>query len=161
MSKATTDYKRPDWDEYFLQIAEVVGLRGSCDRGRCGAVITKDNRIVMTGYVGAPPGQPHCDEVGHDMQERKHSDGTSSSHCVRTAHSEENAIIHAAKFGVTLQGTKIYTKIFPCINCARMIVTAGIVEVMAQNAYQTSTKSKELFDSVGIKYTTINDETKY
>jgi dCMP deaminase len=152
---------RPGWDDYFLELADVVGKRGTCDRGRCGAVITHSNRIIMTGYAGSPAGQPHCDEVGHDMQERKHSDGTLSNHCVRTSHAEENAIVHAARFGTSLDGATLYTKMMPCINCARLIITAGIIRVVAAHGYHASTKSSELFDSAGVEYAIISTKEIY
>ena len=147
---------RPSWDEYFLELTEVVGRRGTCDRGRCGSVITLSNRIVMTGYAGSPAGQPHCDDVGHDMQDRIHSDGTTSSHCVRTSHAEENAIVHAARFGISLDGATIYTKMLPCINCARLIITSGILRVVAAHGYHASSKSTELFISAGIECTLVS-----
>lgn len=159
--KSKVAYTRPSWDEYFLKIADVVGERGTCDRGRCGSVITLHNRIIMTGYVGSPAGQKHCDEVGHDMQERIHSDGTTSLHCVRTSHAEENAIIHAARFGISLDRSTIYTKMMPCINCARLIVSAGIKRVVASNDYHASNKSKELFDSAGIEASIVSLDLTY
>lgn len=152
---------RPNWDEYFLEIADVVGKRGTCDRGRCGAVVTLSNRIIMTGYAGAPAGQPHCDEVGHDMQKRTHSDGSVSSHCVRTSHAEENAIVHAARFGISLEGATIYTKMMPCVNCARLIISAGIRRVAASNGYHASTKSEDLFTSAGVTFSVVSTEEIY
>ena len=79
-------YVRPSWDEYFIQLTEVVGTRGTCDRGRVGSIITKDKRILCTGYVGAPVGLPSCDEVGHEMHTVTQEDGTISKHCIRTGH---------------------------------------------------------------------------
>jgi len=83
---AEEKYIRPSWDEYFMKITEMVGSRGSCDRGRAGCVITRDRRIVATGYVGSPIGLPHCDEVGHEMHTVTHEDGSTSRHCIRTTH---------------------------------------------------------------------------
>lgn len=154
-------YKRPSWDEYFLELADVVGRRGTCDRGRCGSVITIGNRIVMSGYAGAPSGQPHCDDVGHEMQVQIHEDGTKSSHCVRTTHSEANAIVHAARFGVAISGATIYTKMLPCINCARLIVSAGIVRIVSANEYHASVKSIELFKSAGVTCSVLSDKVIY
>src|SRR3989344_6849014 len=97
----TDIHKRPSWDEYFLALADMVGSRGTCDRGRSGCVIARDKRILTTGYVGSPAGLPHCDEVGHIIHEVKHESGRLSSHCVRTIHAEENAIHQAAKLGIS------------------------------------------------------------
>jgi len=91
------DCKRPDWDRYFLDLCEAVSKRATCDRGKAGCVIVKDKRIMTTGYVGAPAGLPHCDEVGHDMRKVFDDKGNVSQHCVRTLHAEQNAIIQAAE----------------------------------------------------------------
>ena len=80
--KGQNVYKRPTWDQYFMEMTRVVGLRGTCDRGRSGSVIVKDKHVLTTGYVGAPIGLAHCDEVGHKMQEVIHPDGQKRQHCV-------------------------------------------------------------------------------
>ena len=103
-------YQRPSWDEYFSEMASYVGSRATCDRGRSGCVIVRDKRVISTGYVGSPPGLPHCDEVGHDIHMVLNEDGTKSEHCVRTTHAEQNAMIQAARFGVALEGATIYCK---------------------------------------------------
>ncbi|HWS49060.1 MAG TPA: hypothetical protein VN174_03360, partial [Candidatus Methanoperedens sp.] len=90
-------YVRPSWDEYFLELADAVSKRATCDRGRSGCVIVRDKRILVTGYVGSPAGLPHCDEVGHLMKTMVNEDGSKSDHCVRTVHAEQNAICQAAK----------------------------------------------------------------
>src|SRR5659263_505209 len=77
---------RPNWDRYFLDMCEAVAARATCNRGKCGAVIVKDKRIMTTGYVGSPAGLPHCDEVGHDIRKVFNSNGTVTQHCVRTLH---------------------------------------------------------------------------
>ncbi|MDH5783661.1 MAG: deaminase, partial [Candidatus Bathyarchaeota archaeon] len=98
------DCKRPSWDRYFLDLCEAVSKRATCDRGRSGCVIVKDKRILTTGYVGSPAGLPHCDETGHDMRKVFDDAGNVTQHCVRTLHAEQNAIIQAAKFGVSIDG---------------------------------------------------------
>ncbi len=139
-------YIRPSWDEYFLNLLEPIGSRGSCDRGRSGAVIVSPGHtIVATGYVGAAPGQPHCDEVGHMMNTVIHEDGTQSQHCVRTLHAEENAILQCAKDGISVQGTTIYCKMVPCYNCAMRIVRVGVKRVVAMKRYHADQKSIKLF----------------
>lgn len=126
----TEKYVRPAWDHYFIAIAKIVGTRSSCDRLRAGAVLVKDNRIIATGYNGAPPGLPNCDEVGHMIEEL---------HCVRTIHGEHNAILQAAKLsGTSTDGATLYVKYIPCIHCAKYIVAAGIKRVVYVADYRAS-----------------------
>lgn len=85
-------YIRPSWDEYFIEIMHASAKRATCDRGRSACVFVKDNQVLVTGYVGAPKGFPHCDEVGHQIKKVINEDGQISEHCVRTVHAEQNAI---------------------------------------------------------------------
>ncbi len=148
--------RRPSWDEYFLEIMDTVGKRATCDRGRSGCVIVKDRRILATGYVGSPAGTKHCDEAGHEMQKVIHGDGSETMHCVRTAHAEQNAIVHAARTGVALLGSTMYTNMAPCYACAKMIINAGIERVVAKNDYHASRRGKEVFEEAGVKLDIIN-----
>ena len=151
-------YKRPSWDEYFMKIVEMVASRGSCDRGRTGCVITRDRRIVSTGYVGSPVGTPHCDEVGHEMHTVIHDDGSQTNHCIRTAHAEQNAICEAARMGIALEGGTLYCKMSPCYTCAKMIINAGIKRVVCAQDYQTGARSREIFKEAGIEYVLLSEE---
>lgn len=121
---------RPDWDHYFMAIARVVARRATCDRKLVGAVVVRENRILATGYNGSPPGQPHCDEEGHLLRE---IDGRMS--CARSIHAEDNAIFAAARFGQATQGGTMYVTAQPCINCAKAILSAGIVRVVYGESY--------------------------
>lgn len=150
-------YVRPSWDEYFMEIVKVVGTRSTCDRGRSGTVIVKDKRIISTGYIGAPPGLPHCDEVGHEMHTVIHDDNHESRHCIRTTHCEQNAIVQAAKFGVALEGSTIYCNMTPCYVCAKMIITAGIKRVVCRQDYHAGMRSKEIFSQAGVTYDLLSD----
>ena len=85
-------YKRPSWDEYFMELANSVSKRATCDRGRSGCVIVKDKQILVTGYVGSPAGLPHCDEVGHLFHKMIHENGEITTHCVRTMLADGNEI---------------------------------------------------------------------
>jgi len=123
--------ERPDWDDYFLRVSNVVADRATCDRGRAGCVIAKDKQILATGYVGAPAGLPHCDEVGHQMKEVTHEDGESSQHCVRTCHAEQNAIIQADD----CEGATLYVTHQPCFMCAKMLINAGIDRIVFDKEY--------------------------
>jgi dCMP deaminase len=151
-------YQRPTWDEYFLRLMEVIGERGTCDRGRSGAVIVKDRCLVATGYVGSPAGMPHCDEVGHQLKQTVHEDGHISTHCVRTIHAEQNAILQAAKNGVPLEGTTLYCRMEPCPVCAKMIVNAGIKRVVSWNKYHGADETQSLFKQCGVKLDIVNNQ---
>jgi len=151
------NYRRPSWDEYFLDIIKTIGERGTCDRGRMGCVIVKDKRIIATGYVGSPVGIPHCDEVGHEMHTVTHPDGLQSRHCIRTIHAEQNAICQAARFGPSIDGGTFYGKMTPCYTCAKMMINAGIKRVVCQQDYHDGARSRELFQEAGIAYMVVYD----
>ena len=154
-------YVRPAWDEYFLAILEPIGRRGSCDRGRSGSVIVSPGHtIIATGYVGAPPGQPHCDEAGHMMKTVIDSEGNQSQHCVRTLHAEENAILQCAKDGIKIEGATIYSKMVPCYNCAMRIVRVGIKRVVALKKYHADGQSRKLFQDAGVELVVIDDSVQ-
>ncbi|MES2023423.1 MAG: cytidine/deoxycytidylate deaminase family protein [Patescibacteria group bacterium] len=154
--------KRPSWDEYFLQMAELVGTRGTCDRGHAGIVIVKDKRMLATGYAGSPVGLAHCDDVGHEMHMVTNEDGSCSQHCVRTTHSETNAIANAARFGVSVDGATMYSTMVACYACAKVVVNAGIKRFVALKDYHKSANTKKIFREAGIKLEIINKEiTKY
>ena len=140
--------KRPTWDEYFIKIAEIVGSRSTCDRAHVGAVITRSNVILSTGYNGAPRGLPHCDDVGHEIVD---------GHCVRTVHAEANAIAQAARNGSPIEGATIYTTISPCYDCFKMMVNAGIQRVFYKQFYSSryglSKAVLDLSKKTGVKIT--------
>lgn len=141
-------------------MCEAVARRATCDRGRSGSVIVKDKRIMTTGYVGAPAGLPHCDEVGHDMRKVFDNNGNVTQHCVRTLHAEQNAIIQAARFGIPLEGSTIFCKMTPCRTCAMMIINAGITRVVCEKRYHADADSIELFKQAGIELTVMNNEVE-
>lgn len=153
-----TEQNRPSWDKYFMKIVEIVGTRATCDRGKAGCIITKDKRIISTGYVGSPVGTPHCDEIGHEIHTVIHADGNQSNHCIRTTHAEQNAICQAARFGIAIEGATIYVKMTPCYTCAKMIINAGIKRVVCQNDYHAGTRSKEIFAESGVQFNLLNKE---
>jgi dCMP deaminase len=153
-----THETRPDWDRYFLDLCEAVARRATCGRGKCGCVIVKDKRIMTTGYVGAPAGLPHCDEVGHDMRKVIDYNGNISQHCVRTLHAEQNAIIQAARFGIPLEGATLFCKMTPCRTCAMMIINAGIKRVVCEKRYHADADTIELFKQAGVELTIMNNE---
>lgn len=153
------NYSRPSWDEYFLKVMEMVGTRGTCDRGRSGCVIVKERRVISTGYVGSPVGTTHCDEAGHEMHTVKNIDGTESRHCIRTTHAEQNAICQAARFGVALEGATLYSKMTPCYACAKMIINAGIKRVVSSQDYHAGGRTKEIFKEAGVQFDLMSQAT--
>lgn len=156
---------RPSWDDYFLGIMEKVGSRSTCDRARKyggGCVIVKDKQILVTGYVGSPPKIDHCDEIGHEFKKTTHEDGSTSEHCVRTTHAEQNAICQAAKKGVALDGATLYCFMTPCYTCAKLVITSGIKRVVACQDYHAAEDSKRIFAGAGIELDIKNiDIAKY
>jgi dCMP deaminase len=160
VAKKITKDTRPSWDEYFIKLAEMVGTRGTCDRGYAGALLVKDKRILTTGYAGSPIGLPHCSEVGHEMHTVTQEDGTVSRHCIRTTHAELNAIANAARAGVAVNGATLYCKFLPCYTCAKSIINAGIKRVVTMRDYHASKQSKVIFKKAGIKLEILNKETE-
>jgi dCMP deaminase len=118
---------RPDWDTYFMQMAQTVATRATCDRKHVGAVIVRDRVVISTGYNGAMAGMQHCDEVGHLMED---------NHCVRVVHSEMNAICQAAKHGARTDGATIYVTASPCWPCFKALVNAGIRKIVYGEFYR-------------------------
>jgi len=153
-------HKRPSWDEYFIEIMHTVANRATCDRGRSGCVIAKDKRLLTAGYVGSPVGCKDCDEIGHEIHTVTQEDGTISKHCIRTTHAEQNAIVQAAKIGISINGSTLYCKMTPCYVCAKMIINAGIVRVVAEMDYHGGARSKEVFKEAGVKFVLLNSKTE-
>ena len=109
--------ERTSWDEYFMEIARQVASRATCDRKHVGALLVRDRIILSTGYNGSIRGMPHCDEVGHLME---------NGHCVATVHAEANAVLQAARTGVRIEGSALYTTASPCWPCFKLVANAGI-----------------------------------
>lgn len=125
---------RPTWDEYFLEIANVAKKRSTCLRRQVGAVIARDNRILATGYNGVPTGIKHCEEVGCLRDKLNIPSGERHELC-RGSHAEQNAIVNAANFGISLKDSTIYINTQPCILCTKMIINAGILRVVYEEGY--------------------------
>ncbi len=147
---AETAYERPSWDEYFMEVCRAIGKRATCDRGRSGCVIARNNQILATGYVGAPAGLPHCDEAGHQLRKTVHEDGSESMHCVRSVHAEQNAICQAARRGIAIEGSTLYCKMTPCRACAMMIINCGVVRVICERKYHSGAESEQMFRTAGV-----------
>jgi dCMP deaminase len=125
---------RPGWDEYFLGIAALVAQRSTCLRRKVGALVVKDRRILATGYNGTPSGIRHCTEVGCLREKMKIPSGERHELC-RGLHAEQNVLLQASLHGVSLKGSIMYVTNQPCIICAKMIINAGITEVVVAGPY--------------------------
>ena len=136
-----TTKKRAPWHTYFMQIAMQVATRSTCDRKHVGAVIVRDKAILSTGYNGSVRGMPHCDDVGHIMED---------GHCIATVHAEANAIIQAARNGVRIDGADIYVTASPCWNCFKLIANSGIKRVFYFEFYRDE-RVLEVAASAGIE----------
>jgi dCMP deaminase len=118
---------RASWDQYFMNIAQVVATRSTCPRKYVGAVIVRNRTILSTGYNGSIRGMPHCSDVGHMMED---------NHCVATIHAEANAIIQAARNGVMIEGADVYVTASPCWNCFKQIANAGVRRIVYGEFYR-------------------------
>ena len=140
---------RPSWDEYFMTLANEVATRTTCLRRAVGAVIVKDHRILATGYNGTPSGLRHCRETGCLREELGVPSGQRHEIC-RGLHAEQNAIIQAAKYGPVIEGATIYVNTQPCVVCSKMLINAGIKEIVYQNPYPDEL-AMEMLEESGIK----------
>lgn len=125
---------RPNWDEYFMEMAELARTRTTCLRRGVGAVIVKDNRVMATGYNGVPTGIEHCEERGCLREQMNVPSGKCHELC-RGLHAEQNAIVQAAHLGQSIAGATLYCTNPPCIICAKMIINAGIKRLVVKEGY--------------------------
>ena len=133
-----------------MSIAEQVSTRSTCDRKNVGAVIVRDKVILSTGYNGSLRGAPHCDEVGHDME---------NGHCVRTMHAEANAVAQAAKNGVNINNSELYVTASPCLNCFKLLANSGINTIYYKEFYRDERISRYAGEA-GVKLVYMGDEAK-
>ncbi len=157
-AKRTTrpqDHKtqRPTWDEYFLGIADLISKRSTCLRRSVGAVLVKDKRILATGYNGAPSKIRHCSEVGCIRERLKVPSGERHELC-RGLHAEQNAFLQAALHGTSLKGATLYSTTQPCIICAKMIINAGISDIIIKGDYPDKL-SKEILSEAKVRVRTV------
>lgn len=132
---STRHSQRESWDHYFMKLAYNVAERSTCERATVGAVLVRDHRIIATGYNGSIAGDPHCDEAGHLMRD---------GHCIRTLHAEMNAILQCASNGVSTNGATVYVTFFPCLNCTKALIQAGITKVLYANDYHNDPYAVQL-----------------
>jgi len=126
--------RRPSWDEYFLEMTTLVSKRSTCLRRRVGAVLVREKRILATGYNGAPSGLKHCVEIGCMRQKLKIPSGERHELC-RALHAEQNALIQASLHGISVKGATLYATNQPCVICTKMLINAGINEIVIAEGY--------------------------
>ena len=141
--------KRPSWDQYFMEIAELVSSRSTCLRRQVGAVLVRDKHIISTGYNGAPRGVTHCLDMGCLRQQLGIPSGERHEMC-RGTHAEQNAIIQAALHGVSTSGATLYCTHQPCILCAKMLINAGVETIVFRGAYPDKL-ALELVNEAGVE----------
>ena len=140
--------ERPNWDNYFMDIAELVAQRSTCYRRHVGAVIVKEKEILTTGYNGPPKNTSHCLDVGCFKERNNISSGEGHDDC-RAAHAEQNAITQASFNGVSTKGAKIYITDEPCSHCSKLIINSGIKEVIYKQSYPDQMRDN-MFKQAGI-----------
>ena len=138
---------RPSWHEYFMMLAKLVSVRSTCNSRKIGAVITKNNRILATGYNGAVHGAPHCIDQGPTFCLRRSlgaHDADKYNYCI-SSHAEVNALDQAARFGIALEGATLYCTLEPCNWCFKQLIQAGIQEIYFEQAYESQNKEFDLY----------------
>jgi len=142
------EIERPTPDQYFMQMARLARERSTCLRRKVGAVMVKDRHILTTGYNGAPKGLRHCAEVGCVREQNAIPSGVKTELC-RGVHAEQNTIIQASVFGVSISGATLYVTNYPCVACAKMLINAEIAEIVYDDEYEDPL-SKEILEESGI-----------
>ncbi|HOV27651.1 MAG TPA: cytidine/deoxycytidylate deaminase family protein [Pseudobacteroides sp.] len=140
---------RPSWDEYFMDIVDLIKSRSTCIRRQVGALIVKDKRILATGYNGAPTGCKHCTDIGCLREQLNIPSGQRHELC-RAIHAEQNAIVQAANSGVSVCGGTLYVTIQPCVLCAKMAINAGIKKIVFRGEYPDEL-SMEMLKEAGVR----------
>jgi len=138
--------ERPSYDEYFMEMAHLVAKRSTCLRRKVGAILVKDKHILSTGYNGAPKGLKHCSEVGCLRKELGIPSGERHEIC-RGLHAEQNAIIQAAVFGISIKNSVLYCTNTPCVVCAKMLINAGVDEIVYSGEYPDDLAKKIISES--------------
>lgn len=134
---------RPSFDTLFIQIAVLFSKKSTCERASIGAIITRNNRIISCGYIGSPTGLTHCVDGGCIID-------PNTGGCIRTLHAESNAIAWAAREGISTKNSTLYTTVSPCLSCAKLIISSGIVRVVYLDTYRDP-RSFSFLKEAGIK----------
>ena len=130
----TKKSERPSWTTYFMDITELVAKRSTCTRRAVGAVLVKDKQILATGYNGAPTGITHCFDTGCLREQMNIPSGERHELC-RGVHAEQNAIVQAALYGVSIKDATLFCTNLPCSICAKMLINAGIKTIYFKSGY--------------------------
>lgn len=147
---------RPNWDEYFIEMAMLAAKRSTCLRRQVGAVIVKDKRAIATGYNGAPSGIKHCGEIGGCLRQKLNIPSGERHELCRALHAEQNAIIQAACMGNSIEGATIYITHQPCAICSKMLINAGIKRIVVKEGYPDK-MAQEILEEAGLKSVMIDD----
>jgi dCMP deaminase len=142
---------RISWDEYFYGIVHLIAQRSVCIRRKVGSIIVRNHQILCTGYNGPPAGHPHPVELGgceRDIEGIKSGERLELCYCL---HAEQNALLQAARNGVSIEGAEIYVTNFPCPICARMIANAGIKRVCVFGRYPGEDRSRLMLERCGVE----------
>lgn len=149
--------ERTSWDEYFMTLADEVATRTTCLRRAVGAIIVKEKRILATGYNGVPTGLRHCSVTGCLREKLGVPSGQRHEIC-RGLHAEQNALLQAARYGIDIEGSSIYITTQPCVVCAKMLINAGISEIIYRNPYPDEL-AMELLNESNIKIRIFDGQT--
>jgi dCMP deaminase len=144
---------RISWDEYFYSIAQLITERSVCLRRKVGALIVKNNQILCTGYNGPPAGHPHPEDLGGCERDKLNIPSGQRLELCYCLHAEQNALLQAARHGISVDGADIYVTVFPCPICARMIANSGIQRVKVFGNYPGEEASRLVFDRTGVEVT--------
>lgn len=148
---------RPSWNEYFMTIAKVVSTRSTCNSRPTGAVIVRDKQILSTGYNGSAPGVTHCSDSGPDYCYRRQTgvgDEDKYNYC-KSIHGEMNAVVRAAKLGISLEGADCFCTLAPCYVCLKSLAGAGIKRVVYEYDYESQNKDRDLYWKNSVKESSI------
>jgi dCMP deaminase len=150
---------RPSWDEYFMEIADLVARRSTCLRRQVGAVVVKEKHILATGYNGAPAGLRHCAEVGC-LRERLAVPSGERHELCRAIHAEQNAIVQAAQYGTAVKGGAVYVTHQPCVLCSKILINAGITRIVFAGEYPDSL-AREFLEEAGVELVPLRFDSPY
>ena len=151
--------ERPDWDSYFMEIAQIVSKRSTCLRRAVGAVLVKDKQILATGYNGTPKGLPHCEEVGC-LREQLHVPSGQMHELCRGIHAEQNSVIQAAVNGVSISGSTLYCTHQPCVVCSKILINAGINRIVYANPYHDKLAAEMMHEAGNIEMVVFTEKTE-
>ncbi|MEA1913488.1 MAG: cytidine/deoxycytidylate deaminase family protein [candidate division WOR-3 bacterium] len=150
---------RPSWDEYFMKITELVATRATCLRRKVGAILVRNKRILTTGYNGPPSGIRHCEERGGCIRDELKIPSGERMELSRAIHAEQNAIIQAAKMGISIQDSTLYVTTHPCFTCAKMLINAGVKKIIYKEGYP-DTFAKDILKEANVEVIQFDNLTR-